>query len=129
MEPIFSIAEVAEITGLSQDTLRYYEKIKLLPSTKRKENGQREYSKLDLDRVRFVTILRRTHMPLRKINEYMNNSSIKNYEECYSLLNEHKTLIETQMAEMATTLDILKHKLKNFEELKEGNFLDAEYDK
>jgi DNA-binding transcriptional MerR regulator len=43
MEPTFSIAEISKRTGLSYDTIRYYEKIGLLPPAKRKENGQREY--------------------------------------------------------------------------------------
>lgn len=74
MKPAYTIAEVAQRTGLSQDTIRYYEKIKLLPPASRKANGQRAYSRRELDRVHFVAILKRTQMPLRIIQEYIRNN-------------------------------------------------------
>ncbi|AIQ27311.1 hypothetical protein P40081_03185 [Paenibacillus sp. FSL P4-0081] len=123
MEPVFTIAEVAERTGLSQDTIRYYEKIKLLPPASRKENGQRAYSRRELDRVHFVAILKRTHMPLRTIQEYIRASAEEDYEECYSVLDGHKTLIEEQLTELTAALELMKYKLKNFRELKDGRFI------
>ncbi|WP_082614663.1 MerR family DNA-binding transcriptional regulator [Paenibacillus sp. Soil787] len=39
MEPTFSIAEISEKTGLSYDTIRYYEKIGLMPTIRRNKNG------------------------------------------------------------------------------------------
>ena len=54
MESTFSIAELSKRTGLSYDTIRYYEKIGLMPPAKRTGNGQRRYDKLDLDRFIFV---------------------------------------------------------------------------
>ncbi|NHN33438.1 MerR family transcriptional regulator [Paenibacillus agricola] len=52
------------------------EKIGLLPPVKRKENGQKEYDKLDLDRFIFITHLKRTNMPLKEIERYMTLASI-----------------------------------------------------
>jgi DNA-binding transcriptional MerR regulator len=101
MEPTFSIAEISKKTGLSYDTIRYYEKIGLLPPVKRKENGQKEYEKLHLDCFIFITRLKRTHMPLKEIERYMTLASAQNYESCYSVLNEHKLKIESQLAENA----------------------------
>ena len=124
MEPAFTIAEVAERTGLSQDTIRYYEKIKLLPPVGRKENGQRVYSKNELDRVHFVAILKRTHMPLRSIQEYIRASAAADYDECYSVLDGHKALIEEQLIDLTAALELMKYKLKNFQELKDGKFIE-----
>ncbi|MCL6458067.1 MAG: MerR family transcriptional regulator [Gorillibacterium sp.] len=117
MNPTFSIAEVSERTGLSYDTIRYYEKIGLLPPAKRKENGQREYDKLDLDRFTFVTHLKRTHMPLKEIERYMVFSSEQNYEGCYNVLYEQKLKIESEMAEMHATLGIMNYKLDHFQDM------------
>jgi DNA-binding transcriptional MerR regulator len=117
MEPTFSIAAISKRTGLSYDTIRYYEKIGLLPPAKRKENGQREYNKLDLDRFIFITHLKRTHMPLKEIERYMTWASAQNYESCYSVLYEHKLKIESQMAEMHATLGIMNYKLDHFQDL------------
>ena len=121
IEQTFTIAEISQKTGLSQDTLRYYEKINLLPSPKRSRNGQREYVQLDLDRVLFVTHLKRTHMQLKKIQEYLKYSFEKNDVQCYKMLDEHKNKIEAQITEMLATLDILNYKLKHFQEIKIGN--------
>jgi len=49
-----SIGEVSERTGLTADTLRYYERIGLLPGINRNAGGQRRYSDDDLGRLRFI---------------------------------------------------------------------------
>ena len=49
-----SIGEVSEHTGLTADTLRYYERIGLLPGVSRNAGGQRRYSDNDLGRLRFI---------------------------------------------------------------------------
>jgi DNA-binding transcriptional MerR regulator len=118
MELTFSISEISETTGLSYDTIRYYEKIGLLPPVKRKENGQKEYDKLDLDRFIFITHLKRTNMPLKEIERYMTLAYTQNYESCYSILNEHKLKIELQMVEMHATLEMMNYKLDHFQDLK-----------
>ncbi|WP_340021094.1 MerR family transcriptional regulator [Paenibacillus sp. FSL K6-1096] len=123
MEPVYTIAEVAKRTGLTQDTIRYYEKIKLLPPATRKENGQRAYSRQELDRVHFVAILKRTHMPLRRIQEYIAASAQSDYEACYQVLDGHRMLIEEQLAELTDALELMRYKLKNFQEIKDGRFI------
>lgn len=55
----YSIKETAERTGMSEDTIRYYEKIGLLPRAKRKGNSHRIYSDLDLNRMLLVTCLKK----------------------------------------------------------------------
>ncbi|MFJ8353268.1 MerR family transcriptional regulator [Bacillus paramycoides] len=77
MNYIFTISDVAKKTGLSPDTIRYYEKISLLPPAKRNENNNRQYVQLDIDRILFINHLKRTQMPLNKIQEYMKFSLAK----------------------------------------------------
>ena len=50
----WSIGEMTEMTGLSADTLRYYERIELLPAPARSSGGRRIYRERDLGRVRFI---------------------------------------------------------------------------
>jgi len=50
----YRIGDVTRITGLSADTLRYYEKIKLLRPVSRAASGVRVYDELDLSRLRFI---------------------------------------------------------------------------
>ena len=63
-----SIAEAAELTGLTPDTLRYYEKDGLmLRSVPRATSGHRQYAEDDLDWIRLITKLRATGMPIRLV--------------------------------------------------------------
>lgn len=50
-----SIGAAAQHTGLSVDTLRYYEKIGLLPNVARDAGGRRCYGKRDLSRLAFIS--------------------------------------------------------------------------
>jgi DNA-binding transcriptional MerR regulator len=65
----FTIAEVAEETGVSAHTLRYYERIGLL-DVGRQPSGHRGYVQADVDRAMFITRLRATAMPIREIQRY-----------------------------------------------------------
>ena len=58
------IAEVSERYGLSSDTLRYYERIGLLPPVNRAESGIRDYTGLDARRVEFVKCMRSAGLPI-----------------------------------------------------------------
>lgn len=49
-----NISELAKITGVTADTLRYYEKQALLDAPARKQNGYRSYTGADVERIRFV---------------------------------------------------------------------------
>ncbi|MZQ86429.1 MerR family transcriptional regulator [Paenibacillus sp. 5J-6] len=117
MEPTYSIAEISGKTGLSYDTIRYYEKIGLMPTIKRSKNGQREYDKEDLSRIIFVTKLKRTNMPLKEIERYMTLASAHDYESCHHILNEHKRQIESQINDMQEALSVMNFKLTHYEDL------------
>lgn len=115
--PVFSISEVSKRTGLTYDTIRYYTKLGLLSPTKRQDNGQREYEKLDVDRLIFITHLKRTFMPLKEIERYMSLASSGNFENCFRVLSEHKLKVEAQIAEMNEALEAINFKLKYFIEV------------
>ncbi|MEC0128385.1 MerR family transcriptional regulator [Paenibacillus pabuli] len=117
MDSMFSIAEILEKSGLSYDTIRYYVKIGLLPPTKRKENGQREYGTIHLERLIFISHLKRTGMPLKEIKQYLTMATAQNYERCYDLLYKHKHEIESQMVEIKATLELVNYKLDHFKDL------------
>ncbi len=59
------IRELSKRTGLSDDTIRYYEAIGVLPSPCRQANGYRDYSEADVERVRFVAGARRLGFSLK----------------------------------------------------------------
>lgn len=117
MDITYSIADIAEKTGLSLDTIRYYEKIGILPPVKREENGRRAYSTSDLQRYMFITHLKRAQMPLKDIERYISLSNEQNYEGCYQVLEEHRLRVEGLIAEMTDSLSTIKYKLENFQSL------------
>lgn len=65
------IHELAERTGVSTKTIRYYEDISLLPPPARKTNGYRVYSEADVDRLRLVAGARRLDIPIAEIQEIL----------------------------------------------------------
>ena len=65
------IAEVSERYGLSADTLRYYERVGLLPPVNRNQSGIRDYNELDIKRVEFVKCMRNAGLPIEVLTEYI----------------------------------------------------------
>ncbi|MCM3628294.1 MerR family transcriptional regulator [Paenibacillus glycanilyticus] len=122
----YNIADIAEQTGLSPDTLRYYEKIGLIKPPERGYSGQRKYSSADLGKIVFVTHLRNTRMPLKKVQDYIDAYNEQDEEQCYSLLDEHRQSVEAEIAEWSATLDLIKYKLEHFQEVKDGKLSKGE---
>ncbi|WP_411469563.1 MerR family transcriptional regulator [Bacillus thuringiensis] len=71
MSCIFKISDFTKKNGLSTDTIRYYEKINLLPPANRNGNNNRHYVQIDINRILFINYLKRTQMPLHTIQIYM----------------------------------------------------------
>jgi MerR family copper efflux transcriptional regulator len=67
----YRIKEVTEVTGLSADTLRYYEKIKLLPKVQRNASGIRVYKDKDISRLRFIQRAQKMNFSLEEIKKLM----------------------------------------------------------
>lgn len=65
------IRGAAETVGLSTDTLRYYEKIRLVPAPARAPGGQRAYTERDLARLRFVTRAQAIGFSLQEIRQLL----------------------------------------------------------
>ena len=66
-----SIGEAARRTGLSVDTLRYYEKIQLMPRIARDSGGRRRYGERDLSQLRFIQRAQRCNFSLMDIGELL----------------------------------------------------------
>lgn len=67
----FSIGEVAQRLGLSHDTLRYYEKIGLLPRVARDAGGRRRFDERDLSTLRFVRRAQAMNFSLEEIAQLL----------------------------------------------------------
>lgn len=59
----YSIKVASELTGITEDTIRYYEKIGLLPRAQRKGNSHRVYSDGDIETMKLITCLKKRECP------------------------------------------------------------------
>ena len=111
------IAEVSEQYGITTDTLRYYERIGLIPPVNRSENGIRDYNELDTRRVEFIKCMRSAGLPIEVLIEYMGlvQKGDRTIETRKEILKEQREQLMTRMAEMQKTLDILNNKIKVYE--------------
>lgn len=67
----YRISEVTQQLGLSADTLRYYEKIKLLPRISRNASGIREYGDKDISRLKFIQRAQKMNFSLAEISDLL----------------------------------------------------------
>ena len=121
----YSIAEVSERSGLTTDTLRYYEKIGLIDPPDRDSGGRRDYSDDDLGWIAFLLRLRSTGMPLRLMKEYADlrrlGTDAGTARRRKDILIEHREEIRLRMAEMQEFLDVLDNKIDNYATIVEAN--------
>jgi MerR family transcriptional regulator, aldehyde-responsive regulator len=111
------IAEVSQQYGLSLDTLRYYERVGLIPHVNRNESGIRDYNEIDLRRVEFIKCMRSAGLPVEVLIDYVAlvQKGDKTIEARKEILIEQRELLVARMSEMQKTLDILNHKIEVYE--------------
>jgi len=111
------IAQVSEQFGMSVDTLRYYERVGLIPPVNRNDGGIRDYNELDLRRVDFIKCMRSAGLPVEVLIEYVGlvQQGDKTIEARREILIEQRELLVARMKEMQKTLDLLDHKIEVYE--------------
>ncbi|MEV6010739.1 MerR family transcriptional regulator [Streptomyces sp. NPDC051976] len=114
-----SIGEVAERSGLSVHALRFYEREGLFPNpVRRLSNGRRIYHEEDLEWLAICTKLRSSGMSLATIRQYMElvGQGPGNEHERLELLRRHEHRVEAQIRELQETLDVMRHKVRIYED-------------
>lgn len=111
-----SIAEAAEATATSADTLRYYEKAGVLPDIARSAGGQRIYSDDDLGWIAFVRRLRATGMSMRRIAEYaaMVRAGDGTVADRRRMLEDHRASVAAAIVELEEVLEALDTKITHY---------------
>ena len=113
------ISEVSQQSGLSLDTLRYYERIGLLPPVSRSESGIRDYTELDVRRVEFVKCMRTAGLPLEVLIEYYRlvQQGDETVEARKQILLDQREQLEVKLEEIQKTLEILNHKIEVYDDI------------
>ncbi|MZD10120.1 MerR family transcriptional regulator [Streptomyces sp. SID5785] len=109
----YTISEVVLHTGLTAHTLRWYERIGLLPDVDRSHTGQRRYSNRDLDWLAFVGKLRLTGMPVADMVRYAELVRLgeHTFDERRELLASTRRDVLRRIDELQDTLAVLDHKI------------------
>ena len=112
-----TIAEVSKQYNISVDTLRYYERIGLIPPVNRNKNGIRDYTDEDCKWVDFIKCMRSAGLPIEVLIEYVTlfrqgNSTIEARKE---ILIEQRGILEEKINFMTATLERLNYKIDNYD--------------
>ncbi|MFF8918620.1 MerR family transcriptional regulator [Streptomyces sp. NPDC015032] len=109
----YTISEVVAVTGLTAHTLRWYERIGLMPHVDRSHTGQRRFTNRDLDWLAFVGKLRLTGMSVADMVRYAEllREGEHTFEERQELLESTRRDVKARIAELQDTLAVLDHKI------------------
>lgn len=104
------IGELAALTGHTSETIRYYEKLGLLPAADRLANNYRVYREVHVRRLTFIRHCRTLDISLDEIRLLLTSIDDENPEganRAHSLIHQHLEAVEARMAE----LEHLRHQL------------------
>lgn len=114
-----TIAEVARRTGLSRDTLRWYEREGLIPLIARDAWGHRAYDAADLRMIELVVRLRRTGMPIEQAREFVAlvREGAATHGRRLAVLEAHRVRVLAQLAQVEADLAAIDDKIDHYQGL------------
>lgn len=121
-----TIKEVSKKFGISQDTLRYYERVGMIPPVTRTSGGIRDYNESDLGQVSLAVCMRSAGLPIEAMIEY-----VKLYQQGDStiparlqLLLDQKDALTEQIRQIEQTMKRLDYKISVYEKAVKTGVLD-----
>ena len=113
-----TIKEVSEKYGISQDTLRYYERVGMIPPVTRTAGGIRDYKEKDLAWVELAKCMRSAGLPVEAMIEYvrLTQEGDATIPARLQLLQEQKVHLEEQKQQLEAAMDKLDYKISRYEE-------------
>ena len=110
------IGELAAISGLSVHTIRYYERIGLMPAASRNGSGHRTYDPQTLVWIEFLGRLKTTGMPLREMLRYakLRSFGAASEAERKALLAAHRDVVRAHVEELMDCLAVLDAKIAGY---------------
>lgn len=111
------IGEISKKTNLSESTLRYYEKKKLL-KVERDANGRRNYKDNDIEWIKFIRRLKETGMSIKDIRYYaeLRYAGFSTMLERLKILQLHRKYILEQQSKWAEYLKNLDDKIEFYQQ-------------
>ncbi len=112
-----TVKEVSEKFNITQDTLRYYERIGMIPPVTRTSGGARNYQQVDLDWVELAICMRSAGLPVEVMIEYVKlcQEGETTIPARLQLLQEQRVTLLEQRKQLDATLDRLNYKIARYE--------------
>lgn len=114
-----TIAEVGRKYQMTPDTLRYYERVGLIPAVQRTSGGIRDYQEGDCRWIEFIKCMRGAGLPVEMLIEYVKlfQQGDETIEVRKTLLMEQRELLAAHIAEMQATLSRLDLKIERYDNI------------
>lgn len=113
-----NITKVSEQTGISADTIRYYERIGLMPAVTRNKAGVRDFTELDIQLLEFVRCYRNAGIGVEPLIEYIQLLGLgdQTVPARIELLSEQLEALDNRINELTQARDRLKYKIENYKQ-------------
>ena len=110
----YNIGKLVRELNINKETIRYYEKIGLLSETKRDKNGYRLYSEEDIEKIKFILIIKKFGFSLKEISTLMYNEVLcGDITSIRNLVGNKINDINSKMNELIETKNLLEKVKKN----------------
>ncbi|MNB63282.1 HTH-type transcriptional regulator AdhR [compost metagenome] len=120
LEQELSISQVAERTGISAHSLRFYERegLMLSPRISRDGGGRRRYKQADVEWLGLCIKFRASGMPIAQIRRYAElvRQGMGNEQERLAILREHQQRTVSQIAQLNDCLELISRKVDTYEQ-------------
>ena len=112
-----TIKEVSQKYNISQDTLRYYERVGMIPKVTRTASGIRDYQESDLSWVELVICMRSAGLPVEALIEYVElyQQGDQTFGARLELLQEQRRNLEEQQKQLQAAIRKLDYKISRYE--------------
>ena len=112
-----NISEVSKKHNIPTDTIRYYEKVGLIPGVNRRESGIRDFSDNDVRWIEYIKCMRSAGMPIKELSEYVGlfEKGEKTHKQRKQILIRQRDNLVEKLKEMKKTLKMLNHKINTYD--------------
>lgn len=113
-----NIKSASDLLGISADTIRYYERVGLVPPITRTATGIRDFQERDIEALEFIKCFRSAGVSVDSLVDYMSlhQKGDETREERLGILEEEQKKLEERLSQLQTALNRLNLKIKLYKE-------------
>ena len=114
-----NIKKVSEVTGISADTIRYYERIGLIPPVTRNQSGIRDFTEREIGLLEFVRCFRKAGVSVEALIDYVTllEEGEGTEEARLAILKEQAEKLDARLEELRAARERLAYKIDNYQEV------------